>query len=94
MSYFDWDYLGLGCQYPVSNVGALVLGPKPEVDCDEPAVAIARWYETDDPGEEPATMLLCEKHLKHVLKTEKEQREAEEGASAPSRKEELGENTG
>lgn len=69
MAYFDWDYLGLGCQYPVKNVGALAIGPEPEIDCGEPAVAIARWH---GPGEEPYTMLLCMRHLNHVIACEKE----------------------
>ena len=68
---FDWDFIETNCQYPVPNVGALVLGPEPEVDCGEPAVAIARWYEDEQADEDANTMLLCQKHLDFVLKIEK-----------------------
>ena len=84
MSYFNWDYLGLDCQYPVSNIGTLTLEPEPGVDCGKPAVAIARWYEDEDAEGPGGTMLLCQKHLNMVLKAEKEQRKSGEGASTPS----------
>lgn len=69
---FDWSYLETNCQYPVPNVGALVSGPEPEINCGEPATAIARWYEEEEQVDEDAnTMLLCQKHLDLVLLCQK-----------------------
>ena len=57
---FDYKILHR-CTYPVDSSGT----PELEVDCGEPATALATW--TYDDGEDAGEMYLCPDHLSFVI---------------------------